>query len=232
MVAYSFSNGPWRHLFIKLGVDPRKEASFRRYQVIDFRIKPFETRGKIPGGWQREPTDKPSRRGGNQLNISRAKAEHRELFMKQRSDELKFLKPPSQQHTLFCLNEMELDGLEPLLKRPPSITCTRDYGWFTPPLFRQIRALMKDTLPRLIREWDSGDLPMRLAAAVADLEQDEEVEEAPEEDEMDADDSWGYGRAPTASEYLEEIGRAAGSGGQLPDDLVDETFQILGEDDD
>eukprot|EP01125_Pyxidicula_operculata_P011073 TRINITY_DN3616_c0_g3_i1.p1 TRINITY_DN3616_c0_g3~~TRINITY_DN3616_c0_g3_i1.p1 ORF type:complete len:635 (+),score=194.89 TRINITY_DN3616_c0_g3_i1:166-2070(+) len=38
LVSYTFSDGPWRNCWVRLGYDPRKNPQSRLYQVIDFRI--------------------------------------------------------------------------------------------------------------------------------------------------------------------------------------------------
>jgi general transcription factor 3C polypeptide 5 (transcription factor C subunit 1) len=39
LVAYSFSNGPWRKLWVRFGLDPRLDRSCGQYQVLDFRVQ-------------------------------------------------------------------------------------------------------------------------------------------------------------------------------------------------
>lgn len=38
-VAYFFSNGPWRSLWVRFGYDPRKDPASRIYQTLDYRAK-------------------------------------------------------------------------------------------------------------------------------------------------------------------------------------------------
>ncbi|XP_053592854.1 general transcription factor 3C polypeptide 5 isoform X2 [Microplitis demolitor] len=38
-VAYYFTTGPWRIMWVRLGYDPRKEPSARIYQTLDYRLK-------------------------------------------------------------------------------------------------------------------------------------------------------------------------------------------------
>lgn len=38
-VAYYFLTGPWRVMWVKLGYDPRKDPSARKYQTLDYRLK-------------------------------------------------------------------------------------------------------------------------------------------------------------------------------------------------
>lgn len=38
-VAYYFTTGPWRIMWIRLGYDPRKDPSSRVYQTLDYRIR-------------------------------------------------------------------------------------------------------------------------------------------------------------------------------------------------
>ena len=36
--AYKFTNGPWRHLWTKRGVDPRTNLFYRQHQIIEWRM--------------------------------------------------------------------------------------------------------------------------------------------------------------------------------------------------
>ncbi|KAK2577020.1 hypothetical protein KPH14_011980 [Odynerus spinipes] len=38
-VAYYFMTGPWRIMWVRLGYDPRKDTSARKYQTLDYRLK-------------------------------------------------------------------------------------------------------------------------------------------------------------------------------------------------
>ncbi|XP_051173248.1 general transcription factor 3C polypeptide 5 [Leptopilina boulardi] len=38
-VAYYFLTGPWRVMWVKLGYDPRKDSTARKYQTLDYRLK-------------------------------------------------------------------------------------------------------------------------------------------------------------------------------------------------
>ncbi|CAK9799769.1 General transcription factor 3C polypeptide 5 [Anthophora quadrimaculata] len=38
-VAYYFMTGPWKIMWVKLGYDPRKDISARKYQILDYRLK-------------------------------------------------------------------------------------------------------------------------------------------------------------------------------------------------
>lgn len=38
-VAYYFVTGPWKIMWVKLGYDPRKDISARKYQTLDYRLK-------------------------------------------------------------------------------------------------------------------------------------------------------------------------------------------------
>lgn len=38
-VAYYFVTGPWKIMWVKLGYDPRKDTSARKYQTLDYRLK-------------------------------------------------------------------------------------------------------------------------------------------------------------------------------------------------
>lgn len=38
-LAYYFSTGPWRTLYVRYGYDPRKDFNSRYYQTFDFRLR-------------------------------------------------------------------------------------------------------------------------------------------------------------------------------------------------
>ncbi|GAB1862390.1 General transcription factor 3C polypeptide 5 [Camponotus japonicus] len=38
-VAYHFTTGPWRIMWVKLGYDPREDINARKYQTLDYRLK-------------------------------------------------------------------------------------------------------------------------------------------------------------------------------------------------
>lgn len=38
-VSYFWTNGPWRMIWTKFGVDPRYDFNMRIYQTLDFRIR-------------------------------------------------------------------------------------------------------------------------------------------------------------------------------------------------
>ncbi len=38
-IAYFFTTGPWRSMWTRLGYDPRKDPSAKKYQLVDFRVR-------------------------------------------------------------------------------------------------------------------------------------------------------------------------------------------------
>jgi general transcription factor 3C polypeptide 5 (transcription factor C subunit 1) len=166
-VSYTFSSGPWRLCWVKLGFDPRKDPSSRRYQIIDFRANKQQIRGDSAVMYFRKPlTDKPSRLNARSLEAAMQSREAlNKLLAAQRADEYRFTKPPSQQQTNYWLHELHLEGLAAILDRSPAARCSRENGWFTAQAFKDIRSLMKKRLPTLIEEWDSGNFAAKIKAA-------------------------------------------------------------------
>ena len=39
VVAYYFSNGPWRNQWVRMGYDPRRDANAAKYQTLDYHIR-------------------------------------------------------------------------------------------------------------------------------------------------------------------------------------------------
>jgi len=133
-------------------------------------------RGKPAENPRKGPTEKPQRinqfRTQSRLTASASKPLVAELA--ERRKEAKFLKPPSLLHMLYSLQDIELEGLEEILARPASHRLTKEHGWLTKKNMDAIRDLMKRTLPKLIKEWDSGEFAAKLRA-----EQQEEEAELP-----------------------------------------------------
>ncbi|KAK6618973.1 hypothetical protein RUM44_003354 [Polyplax serrata] len=46
-VAYYFTNGPWRSLWVRFGYDPRKDPTSRIYQTLDYRVRSHVSKEEI-----------------------------------------------------------------------------------------------------------------------------------------------------------------------------------------
>jgi hypothetical protein len=164
------------------------EPSSRKYQVIDYRVTEDKTRGKLPIGWAKAPTDKPRRQGTAKIpetSSRRYTEDQRRFFQTQKANEYKFLKPPSQRQTIYSFHEIELPGMEELLARPPSDSVSKDIGWLTSDTFKKIKELMNAALPKLIKDWDEGGLSERIQAEAQGMDLEEDLEEGA----LDTDDA-------------------------------------------
>ena len=77
VVAYRFSGGPWRNLWIRYGFDPRLDPSSRIYQGIDFRVPTDKVALlNIPDTRVLTATDKPVRLAHTRAPCAATNAKH------------------------------------------------------------------------------------------------------------------------------------------------------------
>ena len=50
-VAYFYTTGPWRSLWVRLGYDPRKDPSSKKYQLVDFRVRQSKVPSWLLADW-------------------------------------------------------------------------------------------------------------------------------------------------------------------------------------
>lgn len=50
-LAYYFTTGPWRLMWVRFGYDPRKDFTSRYYQTLDYRIRSNTLKEKVTSNW-------------------------------------------------------------------------------------------------------------------------------------------------------------------------------------
>ncbi len=60
-IAYRFSGGPFRNLWIRNGLDPRIDSSCAKYQLIDFRFPTYLVSDKLTGSKWSTVSEEPLR---------------------------------------------------------------------------------------------------------------------------------------------------------------------------
>ena len=49
LVAYYFTTGPFKRLWVKLGCDPRRDPHYKIYQSLDIRVKEQHVHSQVEG---------------------------------------------------------------------------------------------------------------------------------------------------------------------------------------
>lgn len=185
VVAYRFSGGPWRNLWIRFGFDPRKQPSARIYQGIDFRV-PHEQVAllKIPDTRVLTASDKPVRhrhamrsKEDTELslkNVGQSKKDEDDDENEADEDEsgkedvsedereasaedLSFSRIPTKASSLYQLLDLEGGDIQRLLRNStPTTTCTKAMGWYPKSVLAKIRNIMKTRLDKWVEEYLSG----------------------------------------------------------------------------
>jgi general transcription factor 3C polypeptide 5 (transcription factor C subunit 1) len=155
-VGYQFRGGPWRDAVVKLGVDPRKDPKYRKYQTLTYKL--FEEEEKIPGmPWS----------DVRQTYSIAARAEMAEA-------------PVTH---LFDGNTLTIDGklwqlcdiTDPLLvhlieNAPYRGTCDIESdGWYTNGALAKIKAIMKTKLLAIRANKELNDKDFETALSMPDI---------------------------------------------------------------
>jgi general transcription factor 3C polypeptide 5 (transcription factor C subunit 1) len=205
LVAYFFRGGPWRHSWVRLGYDPRKDKESRVYQTLDYRIKvatrhahnfdvieqSYRTKIKatIPFSQQhigREGSLLPDFTDQDVRENATPKTP-----LKEKVSESNFTAKPSSKSTSFQLLDVELDDVKKLIKQTSGVYHEK-YGWYSQKTIKDIRNIMNKKFISFFeevreenKEKDGNEIDEMGAPTMRDS--DEEYE-GPEEDDEDEDD--------------------------------------------
>jgi hypothetical protein len=154
-ICYRFHSGPWRHIYIRRGYDPRQSPESRFYQILDFRIEPSEAR-KLGITVVEDLDSDISARLRAQLKRNLSKA--RRLKNPQRTlvplshikyaaasyDEVHFTGPPVRMMTIYQLCDIDSDQVQRIvLNASVQPECYPSTGWLSAEDLNEIRRAMK-----------------------------------------------------------------------------------------
>ncbi|XP_075150237.1 general transcription factor IIIC subunit l(2)37Cd [Haematobia irritans] len=171
-LAYYFSTGPWRTLYVRYGYDPRKDFNSRYYQTFDFRLR-FRS-GVSEFVSDRKTTIK--KRHENPYEINALVQDINYPYF----DEQKL--PRSRQCIMrYC--DIRMPKIQEMLEKIPSpmagATCNERNGWLPQGFDSQVRQIVSNAIKELLKSH------YRKEQVLADVDSYENEEQEYGEDEYD-----------------------------------------------
>ncbi|XP_063422877.1 general transcription factor 3C polypeptide 5-like [Mytilus trossulus] len=204
LVAFYYTNGPWRCLWTKYGYDPKKHPEAKMYQTIDYRkrqascgdmvaikCKRSENTLAFPALKRNAPNvpkidlesldiNKPS--GSKQKPGATTESEPVHIY---RPDRL----PPCRQ-MFYQICDIQVDEVQDLVKKGKTKNCDEKDGWCPRGTIEKCRDLMTEHTEKLIHQSGSSLEPgeyarnLRLKRIKKKKIYEEETDEEEEEDEI------------------------------------------------
>lgn len=203
---YQFSNGPFKKLWIKVGVDPRQDRSFVRTQTVTVRL---------PSEWFRPGAAENKKRQSLSSNSKTDRDYHAAIHA--------FRALPDVRHPTLVIGEVALRSVQSIVEGVATssvgpFACDERRGWLPSAAHRKVQRAVLRAFEALM----NGEDPIAADTAAMDVNEPTEADDAMDDDVMDddMDDAEAEAVAPRASR------RGVPSGGN-PD-----VYDILGVDDD
>ncbi|KAH8255379.1 hypothetical protein KR038_001801 [Drosophila bunnanda] len=179
-LAYYFSNGPWRTMYVRFGYDPRKDFNSRYYQTFDFRLR-FST------GLSEFVYSKKFVKQRKAANASSGPSEDGSSDLVQDIDYPYFdeHKLPRSRQCMLRYSDVRMARIQEMLEKIPTpltgAVCNERTGWLPPGFDAQVRQIVCGTISELLRSH------YRKEHLTAEVEAVPQTDGAEEEDEADGD---------------------------------------------
>ncbi|KAI5744122.1 hypothetical protein M8J77_025875 [Diaphorina citri] len=151
LIAYYFSTGPYRVMWIKMGYDPRTDKSSGIYQVLNFRVRNVLSFS----GYKIEP-----KRRSTLLRMA---------IKCQSNEEPKDSKPPEKYYMYragyippfrqmyYQLCDVDVPSVKELLASSPlRDVCHEKHGWYSETLFDDIRTIITNSIVKTLSDMDDS----------------------------------------------------------------------------
>ncbi|XP_030561679.1 general transcription factor 3C polypeptide 5 [Drosophila novamexicana] len=192
-LAFYFSNGPWRTLYVRYGYDPRKDFKSRHYQTFDFRLRFGSGVSEFVY----------SRKSAKQKRSSTAASEEMKSELVQNIDYPYFdeHKLPRSRQCMLRYCDVRLPKIQEMLEKIPTpltgAVCNERTGWLPPSFDAQVRQIVCATISDLLRNHYRKEHLTAEVEAVPQTEGDAEAEEEEyyiedeetQEEDMDLDET-------------------------------------------
>ena len=197
--AYRFLNGPWHRLWVRRGLDPRTDASTRRFQCFDYRMpKEWYPSARARGG------DEDGDAGGDGAGGGLPRGDFQEVHA------LRAL--PHRRTTFFQLCDFVHADIAALIGREPPerSSCDEHNGWFKKATLDAVKSILREAFDAIAAAQGLPVQPLKprknvktgkaakVAAALADARAAaraaadggaaEDADEEEEEEDADGDD--------------------------------------------
>ncbi|XP_054016559.1 general transcription factor 3C polypeptide 5 [Hylaeus anthracinus] len=163
-VAYYFMTGPWKIMWVKLGYDPRKDISARKYQTLDYRLKAMHGLGstvKCKRNYSMYTLPYKSTPAAKQKTILKgASSQEQNIKKEQDLNENVYIYregtvPPSRQMFYQYCDVLVDEIQEMLAKLPdplPGIRCHEKRGWLPNGFDAQCREIINRQVRTVLRK--------------------------------------------------------------------------------
>ncbi|XP_012153767.2 general transcription factor IIIC subunit l(2)37Cd isoform X2 [Megachile rotundata] len=164
-VAYYFMTGPWKIMWVRLGYDPRKDSSARKYQTLDYRLKAMHGLGstvKCKRNYANYTLPYKSTPAAKQKTIiSNAGFSQEQMYKKEQDlNENAYIYrngtiPPSRQMFYQYCDVLVDEIQEMLAKLPdpaPGIRCHEKRGWLPSGFDAQCREIINKQVRAVLRK--------------------------------------------------------------------------------
>lgn len=177
-LAYYFTTGPWRLMWVRFGYDPRKDFNSRYYQTLDYRIRSNTLKEKIAR----------SRKGKTESEITYPYFEVDRL--------------PETRQSFYRYCDVHVPKIQEMLDKIPTplsgATCNEKTGWLPPNFDDNCREILTEMINELQEsqpaDFDLNALASTSKAFISQTEQHEQEQEQQQEEEWDyvEDDEEGF----------------------------------------
>eukprot|EP00124_Ichthyophonus_hoferi_P000653 Ihof_evm24s25 gene=Ihof_evmTU24s25 len=134
-LAYFFTNGPWRLLWVRLGYDPRLDPSSQIYQMIDIRLK-SRAENEMPA---------PVRTSKRTKEEYLLQSPNRRLA---KTHTLSVNNLPAQRQCFYQLCDLHDVRLQEIINRATGEICRISDGWCPMGTYAEIRTAVKELIER------------------------------------------------------------------------------------
>ncbi|XP_065355616.1 general transcription factor 3C polypeptide 5 [Calliphora vicina] len=178
-LAYYFTTGPWRTMYVRYGYDPRKDFNSRYYQTFDFRLR-FRS-GVSEFVSDRKTTIKKLQENPYEINALVQDINYPYF------DEHKL--PRSRQCMMrYC--DIRITKIQEMLEKIPSpmagAICNERTGWLPQGFDGQVRQIVSNSIKELLKNYYRKE---QIHAEVDSYENEEPEDAEEEEDDEEIDDS-------------------------------------------
>ncbi|XP_074098001.1 general transcription factor IIIC subunit l(2)37Cd [Cotesia typhae] len=164
-VAYYFTTGPWRLMWVRLGYDPRKDPAARIYQILDYRCKAMHGLEKYVKGKRSYTNSLIPYKSAPAAKASKASASASLAEIKRRTktnlyDENDYIyrrgNIPSSRQTLYQFCDVLTDEIQEMFaKLPdpmPGVKCDEKRGWLPPGFSEHCREIINKQVLVMLRK--------------------------------------------------------------------------------
>lgn len=169
-VAYYFSTGPWRSLWVRIGYDPKLDPHSKQYQVLDFRIRQGVNTPLIPIKAKRSTyhyklpllIPKSKERYDQQTHFEKTTSSANENLTDGGSRNDENLKDtsyiykagvlPAHRQIFYQACDIFLPEVQDLMCSATSSTCSKEEGWFLPNTAGKVRNIINKDVVKTISQ--------------------------------------------------------------------------------